>query len=249
MPPITTILCRMTHPLDPRHMMATMDPVAVLADCALFSGIPRGDLEALAPAARSRTFRKGSYVFREGDIGNALFVIGRGQVKISRMSRGGAEAVYAILLPGDSFGEIALLSGDAVRTADAQAMESTECVSVPKESLLFFLDHHPLMSRRLLQALARYLQQVDESLAEIAFLDIAGRVARKLLDLGQSHGHTTPEGIRIDLRLSQRTLASMVSASRENVNRALHRMTARGDIRLDGGLITILRPGELRKRA
>lgn len=229
--------------------MATMDLVAVLAGCALFSGMPGDDLEALAPAARSRTFGKGSYVFREGDVGNALFIIGRGQVKISRMGRGGAEAVYAILLPGDSFGEIALLSGDAVRTADAQAMEPTECVSVPKDSLLSFLDEHPVMSRRLMQALARYVQQVDESLAEIAFLDITGRVARKLLDLGESHGHKTPEGIRIDVRLSQRTLASMVSASRENVNRALHRFTAHGDIRLDGGLITILHPGELRKRA
>lgn len=229
--------------------MATMDLVAVLAGCALFSGMPRDDLEALAPAARSRTFGKGSYVFREGDVGNALFVIGRGQVKISRMGRGGAEAVYAILLPGDSFGEIALLSGDAVRTADAQAMEPTECVSVPKDSLLSFLDEHPVMSRRLMQALARYVQEVDESLAEIAFIDITGRVARKLLDLGESHGHKTPEGIRIDVRLSQRTLASMVSASRENVNRALHRFTAHGDIRLDGGLITILHPGELRKRA
>jgi CRP/FNR family transcriptional regulator/CRP/FNR family cyclic AMP-dependent transcriptional regulator len=230
-------------------MMALMDLVAVLADCILFSGLPRQDLEALAPAARPRTFRKGSYVFREGDVGNALYVISRGQVKISRMGRGGTEAIYAILVPGDSFGEIALLSGDAARTADAQAMELTECVSVPKESLLSFIDEHPVMSRHLLRALARYVQQVDESLAEIAFLDITGRVARKLLDMAQSHGRKTPEGIQIGLRLSQRTLASMVSASRENVNRALHRFTARGDIRTDGGMITILRPDELRKRA
>jgi CRP/FNR family cyclic AMP-dependent transcriptional regulator len=230
-------------------MMALMDLVAVLADCPLFGGMPRQDLEALGPAAKSRTFRKGSYIFREGDVGNALYVIRRGQVKISRMGRGGAEAVYAILVPGDSFGEIALLSGDEARTADAQAMELTECVTVAKDPLLAFLDQHPLMSRHLMQALARYVQQVDESLAEIAFLDIGGRVARKLLDLGQSHGRKTADGIRIDVRLSQRTLAAMVSASRENVNRALHRLTVRGDIRQDGGLITILRPEELRKRA
>src|ERR1700694_6161497 len=98
-------------------MMALMDLVAVLADSSLFSGMARHDLEALAPAATSRTFRKGSYIFREGDVGNALYVIRRGQVKISRMGRGGEEAVYAILVAGDSFGEIALLSGDAARGA------------------------------------------------------------------------------------------------------------------------------------
>ncbi|HKV31494.1 MAG TPA: Crp/Fnr family transcriptional regulator [Candidatus Dormibacteraeota bacterium] len=226
-----------------------MDLVAVLAESSLFSGMARHDLEALAPAATSRTFRKGSYIFREGDVGNALYVIRRGQVKISRMGRGGEEAVYAILVPGDSFGEIALLSGDAARTADAEAMELTECISVGKDPLLAFLDQYPALSRHLMQALARYVQQVDESLAEIAFLDISGRVARKLLDLGQSHGRKTPDGIRIDLRLSQRTLAAMVSASRENVNRALQRFVAHGDIQLDGGLITIVRPDELHKRA
>ena len=230
-------------------MMTVMDLVAVLAESSLFSGMARHDLEALAPAATSRTFRKGSYIFREGDVGNALYVIRRGQVKISRMGRGGEEAVYAILVAGDSFGEIALLSGDAARTADAQAMELTECISVAKDPLLAFLDQYPALSRHLMRALARYVQQLDESLAEIAFLDISGRVARKLLDLGQSHGRKTPDGVRIDLRLSQRTLASMVSASRENVNRALQRFVAHGDIKQDGGLMTILRPDELRKRA
>jgi CRP/FNR family transcriptional regulator, cyclic AMP receptor protein len=150
-------------------MMSLMDLVAVLADSSLFSGMPRQDLEALAPAATSRTFRKGSYIFREGDVGNALYVINRGQVKISRMGRGGEEAVYAILVAGDSFGEIALLSGDAARTADAQAMELTECVSVAKDPLLAFLNQYPALSRHLMRALARYVQQVDESLAEIAF--------------------------------------------------------------------------------
>src|SRR6202165_5997635 len=168
-------------------MMACMDLVAVLAECSLFGGMPRPDLEALAPSATPRTFRKGSYIFREGDAGNALYVIQRGQIKISRTGRGGEEAVYAILVPGDSFGENALLSGDAARTADAQAMELTECVSVAKDPLLALLDQHPALSRHLMRALARYVQQVDESLAEIAFLDIGGGGARKLPDLGQSH--------------------------------------------------------------
>jgi CRP/FNR family transcriptional regulator, cyclic AMP receptor protein len=230
-------------------MMALMDPVAVLAESTLFRAVPRQDLETLVPAATSRTFKKGSYIFRQGDVGNALYVIQRGQVKISRMGRGGDEAIFAILTAGDSFGEIALLSGEAERTADAQTLALTECVSVAKAPFLTFLERHPALATSLIRALAGYVQQVDQSLAEIAFLDIGGRVARKLLDLGQSHGHQTPDGIRIEMRLSQRTLASMVSASRENVNRALHRFVVHGDIRQDGGLITILRPAELRKRA
>ena len=230
-------------------MMAGMDPVAVLGASTLFKGLPREELEALAPATTTRTFQKNTYIFREGDVGNALYVIRRGQVKISRMGRDGDEAVFAVLTAADSFGEIALLSGDSERTADAQAMELTECVMIARESFHAFLERHPAVTTALMRALARYVQQVDANLAEIAFLDIGGRVARKLLDLGQSHGHQTADGIRIEMRLSQRTLASMVAASRENVNRALSRFAEHGDIRQDGGLITILRPAELRKRA
>ncbi len=49
-------------------MMALMDPVAVLAESSLFRGLARRELEALAPALKSRTFARGSYVFREGDM-------------------------------------------------------------------------------------------------------------------------------------------------------------------------------------
>jgi CRP-like cAMP-binding protein len=226
-----------------------MDPVAIVAESALFRGLPREELEALAPDIRSRTYSKGSYVFHEGDPGTALYVVRSGQVKICRVGPGGEEAIYAVLMPGDSFGEIALLSDEAVRTADAQAMELTECVTLGRAPFLAFLDQHPPMMRHLVRALSRYVQLADESFAEVAFLDITGRVARKLLDLAGEHGEKTAEGTRIKMRLSQRTLASMVAASRENVNRALHRFTVRGDIKQEGGVITIVRPAELRKRA
>src|SRR2546430_3954935 len=99
-------------PMTQGRMMALMDRVAVLAESTLFKAVPPAELEALASAATSRTVKKGNYIFRQGDVGNALYVVRRGQVKISRMGRGGEEAVFAVLMAGDSFGEIALLSGD-----------------------------------------------------------------------------------------------------------------------------------------
>lgn len=226
-----------------------MDPLEALGRTALFRDVTRRDLGALLPSLRTRTFRKGSYVFHEGDSGNALFVIDSGQIKISRVSRRGEEAVYAILGPADTFGEIALLTEDGVRTADAQAMELTECLVIPREVFLGFLERQPSVMLRVIRLLARYVQQLDTNFAEVAFLDIAGRVAGKLLELSKTHGEQTSDGTRIKMRLSQATLGAMVAASRENVNRALQRFAANGAIRQEAGIITILRPGELRKRS
>jgi CRP/FNR family cyclic AMP-dependent transcriptional regulator len=225
-----------------------MDPIAQLARSTLFSGIAYADLEPLSHSLHVRHFGRGSYLFHEGDPGNLLFILVAGQVKISRVGRGGDEAVFAVLVPGDVFGELAILDERGERTADAQASETTECVTLERTALLDFLASRPALMRHLLSMLSRYVRRKDDAFAEVAFLDIPGRVARKLLDLAESNGQPTPDGVRIGVRLSQRTLAGMVAASRENVNRALSRFVAEGAIRQDNGWVTVLRPELLRRR-
>jgi CRP-like cAMP-binding protein len=226
--------------------MPVVDPVSVLARSPLFAGLEPEVLEALAPALRERNFRRGDHIFREGDPGSALFFIESGTVKIGRAGTGGDEAIFAVLSPGDFFGELALLH-EGLRTADAQALEDTSCLSLPRDAVMDLMDAHPRVMKHLLQQLSAYIVRKDETFAEIAFLDIPGRVARKLLELGEERGEPGPEGIRIAMRLSQRTLAGLVVASRENVNRALNSFARRGYIKVEGGVITILKPAELRK--
>jgi CRP/FNR family cyclic AMP-dependent transcriptional regulator len=232
-----------------RAYHARMDSVALLSRTVLFQGIPQEALEPLAPAISERSYRAGSYIFHEGDPATVLYIIVRGQVKISRLGSGGTEAVFTVLVPGDSFGELTLFEDQPVRTMDAEAMVPTRCLTLERQSLMEFLDHNPQAVRHLIKVLVGHIRRMDATFSEAAFLDVPGRVARKLLDLAAAHGHKTPDGIRIEMRLTQKTLAGMVAASRENVNRALSRLAARGDIVQRAGYITVVRPAELRKRA
>ena len=225
-----------------------MDPVAVLGSMPLFKGIPAADVAALAPAVKIRTYPKGAFIFHEGDPGNVLFAIVSGQVKIGRIGRGGDQVVFAILGPPETFGDLALFEEKAVRAADAQATELSECLTLNRDAFEPFVDAHPLMMRRVIQVLIGYVRATDETFSEAAFLDIPGRVAKKLLELAESHGEQRPDGVRIRLRLTQRMLAGMVAASRENVNRALAHFETSGTIRQEGGYITITHPEKLRIR-
>jgi CRP/FNR family transcriptional regulator, cyclic AMP receptor protein len=225
-----------------------MDALAVLASTPLFRGIPAADLVPLKPALRLRTYTKGAFIFQEGDPGNVLYVVASGQIKIGRIGQGGTEVVFAMLSPGETFGELALFVDGAVRAADAQATETTECVTLTRDALMQFVDTHPRVMRRVIEVLIGYVRATDETFTETAFLDIPGRVSKKLLELAESHGQKTATGVRIRLRLTQRTLAGMVAASRENVNRALSRFEARGAISREAGYVTILRPEQLRGR-
>jgi CRP/FNR family transcriptional regulator len=207
------------------------------------------DLETLVPDLHRRSFQAGSHIFREGDPGSHLHLILKGEVKITRSGPRGAEVVFAMLLPGDLFGELALFEEAALRTADAVAVEPTECLTLDRRALIAFLDAHPERMWHLIRFLSAYIRRKDESFAEVAFLDIQGRVARKLLELARTHGEPAPGGTRIRVRVSQRTLAGMVAARRENVNRALSRFAANGDISVAAGYITVLDAAALRRRS
>lgn len=224
------------------------DPLALLAKTQLFEGLAAGDLEPLRPAIRTRIFERGSYLFREGDPGSHLHMVVRGQVKIGHVSQGGGEIVFAIAGPGEIFGELSLFDEEGERTADAQALEPAECLIIAKEPLLQFLAARPQLLLRIIASLSAYIKRKDATMGNVAFLDIPGRVAAKLVQLADTNGHPTSDGISIDLTLNQQTLAAMVGATRENVNRALRRFSDLGYIRLDRGSIMVLNRDQLRRR-
>ena len=90
----------------------------------------------------------------------------------------------------------------------------------------------------------RYTTDYAESLA---FLDVYGRVAAKLLELADRYG-VQKEGIEIELRLTQAELASLVGATRESVNKVLGAFRDQGLIEVEGQRITILDRQGLKRR-
>jgi CRP/FNR family transcriptional regulator, cyclic AMP receptor protein len=226
-----------------------VDDIQLLANAPLFEGVEATELEPLRAAVRTRRFAKDEHVFREGDPGSHLYVIKSGQVKIVRVVAAGSEIVFAVVGPGEVFGELSLFEPDGERSADAIALEPTECALLARDPVVAFLLAHPALLLRMITGLIGYIQRKDRAMAEVAFLDIPGRVAQRLLDLAASRGERVAEGVVIRIPLSQRTLAGMVGASRENVNRALHRFVELGYISQARGTITVLKPDQLRRRS
>lgn len=101
-----------------------------------------------------------------------------GQVQISRTRANGDEVTHAVLTEGDCFAELALLEEGAVRSADATALAPTSCLTLDRGALNTFLDGDPEMLRRIPAALIAYIRRKDEAFADVALLDVPGRVAR-----------------------------------------------------------------------
>ena len=229
-------------------MTALGHALSLLSRTPLFAGVVPADLEPLLADFRLRRYATDSFIFRDGDPGDHLYVVASGEVKISRTTEAGGEVIFAVLGTGDVFGELAVLQENAVRSADAQTLAETECFVLHRPALVAFLQTHPAVMWCVITVLSDTIRRKDEAFSDLVFNDIPGRVARKLLELAAAHGEPAHTGAQITVRLSQRTLAGLVGASRENVNRALSRFASLGVIELERGHINLLRPDELRRR-
>lgn len=216
-----------------------MDPADALLRTAIFRDLGKGDLDDLLPSLRERAFARGESLWSEGDPAAALYIVVKGQLKAYRVSRDGIELILEIVQNGDVTGGVGLFHPSGVRLVCVSAMEPTLCLTIARAPLLAFMTHHPPVMRRMLESLSQVAGRAAYSLTDVAFDDIRQRVARTLLDLAREHGESVPSGVRIRLKLSQTTLAAMVAASRENVNRALALFLARGEVSHHGGFFFV----------
>lgn len=207
-----------------------LDPAEVLLGTAVFRDLTRRDVEELLPFVRQVRFARGEGVWSEGEPASELYVVAEGQLKSYRVSRDGGEVILEIVSSGEITGEPGLFHPSAVRFVCVSAMEPTLCLAVPREPLLEFMTRHPAAMRRMLESLSEVAIRAAYSLTGVAFDDIRRRVARTLLALAEEQGEATESGVRIRLKLSQTTLAAMVAASRENVNRALAQFVSHGAV-------------------
>ena len=146
---------------------------------------------------------------------------------------------------GEIFGELALFDQQP-RSATVIALEPTITHVLERDVFLAFLRAHPDTALHLFSALANLIRRLTDQVEDLALLDVPRRLERKLLELAEAHGQEGPEGIRIDLPLTQSELASMIGTSRVSVNHYLASLERRGIIARDGHVIVLRRPAALR---
>jgi CRP-like cAMP-binding protein len=204
----------------------------------LLGKLTPSEIDALISYARIEHYPTGREIFAKGSSGQCLMAILRGSVKISSLSVGGKEIVFAIFNAGDVFGEIAVLDGEE-RSADATAMTECELLVLNRRDFLPVLEDHADLCMTLLRILCRRLRQTTEQVEHVMFLHLESRVAKALLQLVESVGLRVLHSPSVELHVSQRELGNMAGGSRESVNKIFQNWNRRGLINLGKGSIMI----------
>lgn len=224
-----------------------MDRKELIARVPLFASLSDADREALASSFVRHSFDRGEMIFRQGDPGMHLYLVESGRVKITTLAPDGREAFVAIVGPGQVFGELSLFV-EQQRTADARTMEATVMHALSHEDFRPYVNNRPEVAWELLRVLVRIVRRQDQAIQDMVFLDVGGRVARRLIDLAAQHGEQGDDGCRISVPITQEELAQMVGASRESVNKAVGSFMDRGWVALDGRHYVVIDEESLRKR-
>ncbi len=190
----------------------------------------------LVRAGRHRRFARNEVVFHEGDPANALHLLISGHVCVRVTTPMGDTTILAVLGPGSTFGELALLSGDQPRAATVAALDPVETLVLTGDQLTRLRQEFPRIDRFFVGLLADYIRQLDKRLIEALYVPVGKRVLRHLVELSRVYGDGSRGTV---IPLTQDTLAGLAGSTRATTNQTLRAAAADGLITLDRGRVRI----------
>lgn len=190
---------------------------------------------------------KDTYLFRQGEVANELYLIISGQVVIGKTTSDGRELTIRYCGPNDLVGEFTTGQASIQYLVDGKITEPGEVAVFNQEKLLDQLQLKPQLMIELLSYFS--LQQRKDQLRfrDLLLYGKKGALYSTLIRLANSYGQETEDGILINKHLTNQEIAHFCATTRESVNRQLTELRRNNVIQIEHGLITILELDTLRK--
>ena len=207
----------------------------------LFDGLPISEQNQVYSSLSVKQYALDEIIFRQGEMGDSVFFIKEGRIKISMMSEEGREFVITYLRQGEFFGELAVLT-DEPRSADAISVEPTTLLSMSQESFQQCLGL-PNFSKVVMTVLARRLYTSSSKFSDLVLYNVYRNVLSILKEL------STPQVIDgrkvevIEKRPTHQEIAALVGSSREVITRTLKELQRNECIQIEGRRVILLPRG------
>jgi len=198
-----------------------------------FQGLDDKQLAELESGASSRTYKKGSIILSEGDESDSMFVIVAGEAQAYRDDEQGKKIILATMVAGESFGELAIFSGEP-RSANVIVTRDCEVKIIRKKDIEALVSSSSQFATSVIQRLSVKVIALTEKVSVLALKDNYGRIVRVLEE------HANDDAITG--KLTQQDIADQIGSSREMVSRILKDLRVGGYIEIDKKRINILKP-------
>jgi CRP-like cAMP-binding protein len=211
----------------------------------LLASLTPSDQRLVLARTHRHRYAKGETLFHEGDLAETIHLIQEGRVVSRRTTPQGDVVTYAVLGPGEAFGEMAMLADDHRRTSTIVAVEPVVTLTLRFDEFRQLCDQYPGVQSLLVRILAQRVDRLSTHLIDALYLPADLRVLRTLVDLCSQYAESAPSG-HVTLPLTQVDVAELSGASRPTTNRYLRRLEQDGLVRLSRGHVTVVDVSALR---
>lgn len=213
-----------------------------------FSAAKGAPVHALVAGGIVRTYRKGTYLCHQAEPAPDVFFLLSGRLEVSSVSPNGTRMFHATVGEPQFVGELGAL-GEISRTASVVALADSQLWVGAADEFVQAVAGQPAASRVIMRALARQVQAGQAFVDDLLFLDLKGRVAKRLLQMVTPDLDHLPHDGAMVPEVTQADLASLCGGSRENVARILKELERRALIRRDGHRYVLRKVAALAKIA
>jgi CRP/FNR family cyclic AMP-dependent transcriptional regulator len=215
------------------------DYLAEIRTFPLFQGADEKALRELESIAVCHEYPKNNVLFHQDDPARAVFLVLRGEVKITLINEEAREVIVSLVRPGGLVGLIAILDGGP-QPANAVTLSRSWLARFNGSDLLGWVDSNRAMQAALLRELAVSVRQAYQRIGEHALLSVKERLFAALLEIAEREGEPQPgrEGI-VFTRPTHQELADRIGSSREVVSRMLKELLDADLLEAEGKVIRV----------
>ena len=198
----------------------------------IFSNLTNDEMMEIAMITTDKTYEKGEMVYTVGDLGERLYVIHKGRVKISRIAANGKEQVIRVLGPGEFMGELSLFSPTSM-TDNAEVLEKSTMCIIEGKRLKEIIPKYPSIAFKVMEELSSRLEKAENLIEDINLNSVETRLAQMLIKMANERNE-------VILNMKKGDFASQIGMSQETLSRKLTSFQEQGLIKQSGNKRIIL---------
>jgi len=220
-----------------------MNAITLLKALPLLRGLPEEQVHALADHALDKTFAPNARIVSEDETVRTYFIVVSGRVKVFKSSLEGKEQTLYIMGPGEPLG-LCTAFGDRHSPVSAQALEESRLLLFPGGVLEEMATEQPALMLNMLLVISRRLRESMAMIEALALQEMPQRLAGFLLHSLRTQREDCapgqePEGLQVQLGVTQRELAKILGTTPETLNRVLKRMHKEGLLEVQGRSVRV----------
>lgn len=215
---------------------------AVFDASPLVAALPAPEREALAARTGVCRLAAGETLFRQGDAGEHVYLLARGEIKLSQLTADGQQVIVAVLGAGDLFA--AAVAFQTTRyPVSAEATSACRLLAWPRDLIAGLMARYPALSLEATRVISERMWQLQERYRDLATLSVPARLARQLGRLAERHGRRRPDGaVELTVRLTRQDLAELAGTTLYTVSRLLSSWQEKGLVEVGRRRVAVVDP-------